>query len=70
MVDPLREEMLTKLRRMSLCELLQLWRFEPVGSPWFQGEVGREASARLTALREADPDDYTRCSKLIGWGRG
>ena len=48
--------------------LLTKWRFEPVGSPWFQGEIGKyyaEAMARKRA--ETHSDELVSASKRVGW---
>ena len=49
-------------------ELLRLNRFEPAGSPWFKGEVGKHFFERMRALKEADPAGAVRDSKDLGWG--
>ena len=50
-------------------QLLEKWRFSPVGSPWFQGEVG-EYFAKVMKDRRSQPggdDEHVRASKAIGW---
>ena len=49
-------------------DLLQRWRFAPVGSPWFQGETGQYYAKVMKEKRSADPDEAVRASKHIGWG--
>lgn len=48
-------------------QLLSRWRFAPVGSPWFQGEVGDYYKQVMARKRDADPDGHVRASKSIGW---
>ena len=48
--------------------LLRRWRFEPSGSPWFQGETGKYYSEVLFRRREEiGPEKHTAASKTIGW---
>ena len=51
-------------------ELLTKWRFEPSGSPWFQGEVGKyfEEIMRKKKLEIGDAA-ASQASKNIGWNR-
>ena len=49
--------------------LLYKNRFEPPGSPWFTGDVGKHLVHRLSVLRDADPGAYVAASKDMGWGR-
>ena len=51
----------------SLKELLRKNRFEPVGSPWFIGELGTYFSKVMNEKRAADPAGWTRASKELGW---
>lgn len=47
-----------------------LWhrRFDPVGSPWWMGEVGEAMEARLVQLLHETPDEAkVHASKSIGW---
>lgn len=55
------------IHKATLYQLLEKWRFEPVGSPWFEGEVGTVFSARLTELRNRSPEQWTAVSKQLGW---
>lgn len=49
-------------------ELLSKWRFEPVESPWFQGEIGIYLETALKAKREeVGQEAHVRASKSIGW---
>lgn len=50
-------------------QLLSRWRFEPVGSPWFDGEIGEYLTKALLAKRRAVGDgEHVRASKSLGWG--
>ena len=54
--------------RMGYEQMLQLNRFEPIGSPWFGPEVGPYLIARMNELRQAISDaEFTQISKKIGW---
>lgn len=48
--------------------LLSKWRFEPNGSPWFQGDVGIYFEKVLKEKREeVGEEEHVRVSKSIGW---
>ena len=48
--------------------LLQSWRFAPVGSPLFQGEVGDYYKKIMAEKKKATPvSEQVRASKAIGW---
>ena len=50
-------------------ELLDKWRFEPIGSVLFQGECGDYYKRVMRAKREALTDEEREgASKNIGWG--
>jgi len=49
-------------------ELLSKWRFEPVGSPWCHGEVGKHLARVLREQRKKVGDAvHAATSKRIGW---
>ena len=48
-------------------QLLRKWRFASAGDPFFQGEIGKHFSLVIGARRNADPEEWTRASKRIGW---
>jgi len=49
-------------------QLLQIWRFEPIGSPWHCGEVGQYLSNRFYELRETmTSGELVSASKAVGW---
>jgi len=50
--------------------LLEKWRFAPIGSPWFQGEIG-DYFSKVMSRKKAEISDAeaVRASKDIGWGR-
>lgn len=48
--------------------LLQCWRFAPVGSPLFQGEVGDYYQKVMAEKKKVTPvSEQVRASKSIGW---
>jgi hypothetical protein len=50
--------------------LLSRWRFAPVGSPWFIGEIGQYYSEVMAKKREEiGPYDAARASKNVGLDR-
>ncbi len=62
------EEMKIEIDKMSYKELMSKWRFAPVGSPWFAGEIGNYYEKQMTAKRgEVGNDEHVRTSKEIGW---
>lgn len=54
---------------LSYYSLLSLWRFAPVGDPWFQDETGKYWSERMTKLRNlhCGQDTHVSASKTMGW---
>jgi phage terminase large subunit-like protein len=62
-----KETMLAWIATASYEQLLRRWRSDPVGSPWFQGEVAKRFEERMVELRNANPDEAVRASKSIGW---
>ena len=49
-------------------QLLSKWRFEPAGSPWFQGKMGDYFSVALDKRRAAcSPGEQVAASKNVGW---
>lgn len=49
-------------------ELLTRWRFEPIGSEWFDGELGEYFKQRFFYLRDSMVgEDLIRVSKAVGW---
>lgn len=52
----------------SYTELLERWRNEPSGSPWFYGETGDYYSRVMSEKRDQVGDDaHVAASKSIGW---
>lgn len=50
--------------------LLSRWRFAPVGSPWFQGEIGEYYMKKMAEKRATVGDAaHVSASKSIGWQR-
>ena len=63
------EEMRRWIDEASYTQLLERWRFAPVGSPWFQGEIGDYYTAAMARRRrEVGDDAHVAASKLIGFG--
>ena len=51
-------------------QLLSRWRFAPVGSPWFQGEIGDYYQKVMGEKRHAvGHAAHVSASKSIGWQR-
>lgn len=49
-------------------QLFSKWRFEPIGSPYFQGATGDYYSKVMAQKRsEVGQEEYVRASKSIGW---
>lgn len=49
-------------------QLLSKWRNAPIGSPFFQGEVGKYYTKRMQEKRaEVGHDAHVKASKSIGW---
>lgn len=62
------EERMAYIDKLSYEQLLQLWRFEPIGSPWMTGEVGQHLSHRFFELRETmTHGELVGASKAVGW---
>lgn len=66
---PSRERRLIRqLRAASPQEILRLWRFEPVGSEYFEGDLGTCLAARYAEIRSMLSDsEWTALSKSVGW---
>ena len=55
-------------RSASYEQLLQLWRFEPIGSKWMSGEIGQLVSHRFHELKSTMTEgELTYASKAVGW---
>lgn len=49
-------------------QLLSKWRSAPMGSPWFQGEVGDYYSQKMQERKKQVGDEaHSAASKRIGW---
>ena len=63
------EEMKVWIDNASYEQLLSKWRFAPVGSPFFTGEVGEYYTKKMAEKHsEVGGLEHTRASKAIGWG--
>lgn len=51
---------------LSYQQLLERWRFAPIGDPWFQGETGEYWKRRMKELRDKGAN-HVQASKTIGW---
>ncbi len=50
---------------VSYVELLWKWRHSPVGSPWFQGEIGDYYKKVMQEKKQKA--DHVAASKEVGW---
>jgi hypothetical protein len=63
------DEMKAFIATASYMQLLHLWRFEPIGSNWFAGEVGKVLKQRMDELYDnMSVHDRVNASKSVGWG--
>jgi len=63
-----KEQMKEWIDKASYEQLLKKWRFEPPGSPWFQGEVGEHyAKVMSRKKQEIGVDAAVAASKEVGW---
>lgn len=62
------DEMKKQIDEMDYQSMLSMWRSAPVGSPWFQGEVGDYFSEVMAKKRkEVGNAAHVAASKAIGW---
>lgn len=62
------EEMKAWIDTASYEEMLNKWRFEPSGTPWFQGEVGIYFDEAISKKREEIGEEAAiRANKNVGW---
>ena len=48
--------------------MLRLWRFEPVGSKYFRGEIGDYFKQTMQMkAKQMEADEKVKMSKKIGW---
>lgn len=57
------EQLLAKIEKMSHEEMARLWRFEPVGSPYFLGEVGKAFQKKFDSLGGFTPEISKKIDK-------
>lgn len=63
-----KEEMKKWIDAASYSQLLSRWRFAPVGSPWFQGEIGDYFAKVMREKRKHISDaEHSGISKTLGW---
>jgi hypothetical protein len=61
-------EMRNWIDTASYQELLEKWRFEPAGSPWFTEPLGSYYANAMQARRKLEGDAaHVAASKAIGW---
>ena len=64
------KEMKAWIDKASYVSLLKKWRFEPSGSLWFEGEVGKYFEEVMSKKRlEIGDAAASQASKGIGWNR-
>lgn len=62
------EEMMKWIDGATYEQLLSKWRFAPIGSQWFQGEVGDHYQKVMAEKRkEVGQVGHVQASKSIGW---
>ena len=62
------DEMKAWIDGASYESLLGRWRFAPIGSPWFQGEIGKYYSEAMAKKRAEIPhSEQVAASKRVGW---
>lgn len=62
------KEMKEWIDNASYKELLFKWRFDPLGSPFFKGDVGMHYDEIMRKKKEEiGQDEHVRISKEIGW---
>ena len=62
------QEMKKWIDAASYQDLLEKWRFEPIGSHWFEGETGKYFKEAMKMKREnTSPGEQVAASKAIGW---
>lgn len=61
-------EMIEWIDNASMEELIRKIRFEPIGSPWFQGKVGLHFNKVYRKRRAETPvEEWRAISKKVGW---
>lgn len=60
------EEMQKWIDNASYTELLYRWRFEPLGSAWFNGPTGDHFVETMVKRKPSDAE-HTAASKQVGW---
>ena len=56
------------LDEQSYKDLLQRWRFAPIGDPIFQGATGKEYAESMSLKKqELSHKEQVRISKEVGW---
>ena len=61
----LTEENKKHIDSLSHYDLLEQWRFAPVGDSWFQGETGQYWSKRMSELKDKNPGQAVANSKAL-----
>jgi len=64
------EKMTEWIDRASYTDLLNKWRFEPSGSPWFQGSMGDYyKKVMLNKKNKLSNVAQVLASKTVGWNK-
>jgi len=64
------EQMKEWIDGATYAELLSKWRFAKVGSPWFQGEIGKYYSkVMFERKKQVGEGAAVAASKAVGWDR-
>jgi len=62
------QERIEWINNATYYQLLERWRFAPVGEPFLRGEVGEHYNVVMRQKRkEVSSEDFVRISKAIGW---
>jgi len=62
------KEMKKWIDSASYTQLLSRWRRDPIGSPWFQGEIGDYYTEVMSSKRKEVGDEaHVKASKEISW---
>lgn len=66
-IDPEKKEWIDQA---PYAELLDKWRHDPLGSDWFQGDMGDYFKSKLDEKRQRMcAEQQVKASKQVGWGK-
>lgn len=67
MTQEMTQDMKQQIDAASYQDLLEKWRFEPIGSRWFSGETGEYFTAAMKKKRRnISPGQQIAASKAVG----